>query len=80
MTSIAEAVPIVTFLRQWRYRMAEKILPSSTLNYKPTPKQIRAITRIAQQLGITEQIELTPANRVEARNLIFKLRQQLKEK
>ena len=58
----------------------EKILPSSTLNYKPTGKQVRAITRMAVALGIREPIENTPANRVEARNLIFKLRQQLKEK
>ena len=58
----------------------EKILPSSTWNYKPLPRQVRAITRMAQQLGIREPIENSPSNRVEARNLIYRLRQQLKEK
>ena len=58
----------------------EKILPSSTLNYKPTGRQVRAITRMAQALGITEPIENSPSNRVEARNLIFQLRYQLRKK
>lgn len=60
--------------------MAEKILPSSSLNYKPTAKQIRAITRMAIALGITEPIEETPRNRVEARNIIYELRKRLKER
>ena len=58
----------------------DKILPSSSLNYKPTPKQVRAITRMAIALGIREPIEETPANRAETRSLIFRMRQQLKEK
>ena len=58
----------------------DKIPPSSSLNYKPTPKQVRAITRMAIALGIREPAEETPTNRAEARSLIFKLRQWLKEK
>ena len=57
----------------------EKILPSSSLNWKPTSKQIRAITRLAIRLSITEPIEETPRNRLEARNIIYELRKRLKE-
>lgn len=60
--------------------MPEKILPSSSYNYKPTPRQVRAITKMSQSLGISEPIESTPTNRLEARNLIFKLREQIKKK
>ena len=59
--------------------MAEKIPASSSLNYKPTPMQIRAITKLAQALGISDPIENDPRNRREARNLIYRLRKQLKE-
>ncbi|KKN75174.1 hypothetical protein LCGC14_0383330 [marine sediment metagenome] len=59
--------------------MTEKILPTSTLNLKPTPRQVRAITRMASQLGDRTGIEHTPVNRREARDLIFRLRIQLKE-
>ena len=59
--------------------MTEKILPSSSLNYKPTPKQIRAITKLAIALGISDPIESDPRNRREARDLIYMLRKQLKE-
>ncbi len=66
----------------WRRSMT-KILPSSTLLYKPTAKQTRAITKLAMALGDRGEgplpIENSPTNRVEARNLIFKLRWQLKE-
>lgn len=54
----------------------EKILPSSSWNYKPLPKQIRAIVKLAKQLGITEHIENGPTNRWEARNLIYDLRKE----
>jgi len=56
----------------------EKILPSSTLNYKPTPKQIRAITKLATALRISEPIENDPKTRKEARDLIYYLRRQLR--
>ncbi len=59
--------------------MTERILPSSSLNYRPTAKQIRAITRMAAALRITDPIENSPANRREARDLIFELRKRLKE-
>ncbi len=60
--------------------MPEKILPSSSLNWKPTSKQIRAITKLAMQLGISNPIESDPRNRREARNMIYQLRNQLKER
>lgn len=60
--------------------MAEKIPIGSTLNLKPTPRQVRAITRMASQLGDRSGIEHTPVNRREARDLIYKLRIQLKDK
>ena len=56
----------------------EKISPSSSLNWKPTPKQIRAIAKLATALGISDPIESDPKNRREARNLIYELRNQLK--
>ena len=56
----------------------EKILPSSSLNYKPTPKQIRAISKLAQSLGISDPIESDPKTRKEARDLIYILRKQLR--
>ena len=59
--------------------MPEKILPSSSLNWTLTNKQIRAITRLAIRLGITDIIESTPRNRREARNLIYELRNRVKE-
>ena len=59
--------------------MTEKILPSSSLNWRPTNKQIRAITKLAMRLGITDIIEETPRNRREARNLIYELRNRVKE-
>jgi len=59
--------------------MAEKIPKSSSLNWKPTPRQIRAITHLAVRLRITEPLEETPRNRREARDLIYQLRMRLKE-
>lgn len=60
--------------------MTEKISPSSSLLYPPTPRQIRAISKMAQALGDQSGIEHDPMNRREARDLIFKLRIQLKER
>ena len=59
--------------------MPEKILKSSSLNWTPTNKQIRAITKLAIRLGITDIIEDTPSNRREARNLIYELRNRVRE-
>ena len=62
----------------------KKILPTSSLNLPPTGRQVRAITRLATFLGDPGlgplPIEHTPTNRREARDLIFKLRIQLKER
>ena len=58
--------------------MTEKIGLSSSLMWKPSPKQIRAITRMAIALGITEPLEETPRNRKEARDMIYQLRGMLK--
>lgn len=58
--------------------MTEKIGLSSSLMWKPTPKQIRAITKIAVALGITEPLEETPRNRREARDMIYQLRGKLR--
>ena len=60
--------------------MTEKIHPASSMNLKPTSKQVRAITKLAISLNITEPIEETPRNRREARNLIYQLRIQLRER
>lgn len=64
--------------------MAEKILPTSTLNLPPTGRQTRAITKLAVALGDKGEgpvpIEHTPSNRREARDLIYKLRIQLRNK
>jgi len=59
--------------------MPEKIPPSSSLNWTPTSKQVRAITRLAIRLGITDIIEDTPRTRLEARNMIYELRNRVKE-
>jgi len=55
----------------------EKIQPHSKWNLKPTPAQVRAITRMAQALNIPEPVENTPSNRLEARNLIYAMRGKL---
>jgi len=55
----------------------------SSMDLPPTFKQVRAITKLATQLGDPGlgpiPIEHTPSNRKEARDLIYKLRIQLKE-
>ncbi len=64
--------------------MTKLILPSSSLNLPPTGRQTRAVTILAQALGDPGAgplpIEHTPSNRREARDLIYKLRIQLKER
>lgn len=59
--------------------MTEKIRRASSWNLPPLPKQIRAITKLAQQLGISDPVENDPRNRLEARNLIYRLRLQRRE-
>ena len=56
----------------------QKIHPSASWQAPPTPKQRRAIARLAQYLGIKEPIEETPSNRWEARRLIYELNQKRK--
>ena len=59
----------------------KEIIPAySTLLLPPTWKQTRAITQLCMKVGITDELEHTPSNRREARDLIYKLRFQLKEK
>jgi hypothetical protein len=48
-----------------------------SLNESPTPAQIRAIAKLCGALGIREELESRPMKRWEARNLIYKLREQL---
>ena len=60
--------------------MTEKFLPGSSIRLPPTMKQTRAITKLLMALQQGEELEHTPANRWEARNLIHKLRIQLQEK
>ena len=56
--------------------MGEKILPNSTWNYKPTPKQVRAITKQCLRLHITEPLDENVMSRLEARRLIYDLRKR----
>lgn len=56
--------------------MAKQVPASSSLNLYPTARQALAVTRLCAQLGITEALENTPSNRLEARALIYRLRQQ----
>lgn len=58
----------------------EKIPPSSSWNLPPTPKQVVAISRLAQQLGYYEPVENTPTNRLEARNMIAGFREEAKRR
>ena len=56
--------------------MGEKILPNSTWNYKPTVKQVRAITKQCLRLHISEPLEENVKSRLEARRLIYDLRRR----
>ena len=60
--------------------MAEKIHYASSWQLPPTGRQVRAITRLCQQLGITEPLEDKPSNRWEARQLLYELSDRRKEK
>ena len=46
----------------------------------PTPGQIVDITRKCMALGIRPPLEELPSNRMEARNLMYDLRMQLRAK
>jgi len=61
-------------------KKVEKVMPISTMNLPPTPKQVRAIAKLAQRLNIMEAVEETPKSRLEARNLIYRMREEAKEK
>ena len=56
----------------------EKIQPGSTLNLPPTGPQCRRITLQCIALGIRDPLEERVSNRMEARNLIYELRNKLK--
>ena len=60
--------------------MGEIIQPSSTLNLPPTGRQCRRIAFQCMALGIQEPLEEKVSNRWEARNLIWELREKLKNK
>lgn len=57
-------------------RMPDKIEPASSWTLPPTGRQLSAISRLAQQLGIKEPIEDRIATRWEARQLLWKLEQE----
>lgn len=54
----------------------EKIPKTSSWNLPPTDGQIYRITRQCIRLKITEPLEESPSNRLEARNLINELRKR----
>ena len=56
--------------------MADKIEPTSSWTLPPTGRQLSAIARLAQQLGIEAPIEDKIATRWEARQLLWKLEQE----
>ena len=58
--------------------MPEQIPFSSTWNLPPTYRQVRAITALCIQCGITEPLEDKPTNRLEARDMIQSLRERRK--
>jgi len=55
----------------------KKIYPSSSWQLPPKPKQSAAIARLSLALGVEES---KPANRWEARRLIYSLRSDLRLK
>lgn len=59
--------------------MNKQIPKSSTWNLPPTPKQVRAITKLCLRFGINDALEETVRTRWEARQLIYKLREKGKE-
>lgn len=59
--------------------MVEKIPQHSSWLLPPTPKQVRAITKLCLRFNISEPLEEQPRTRREARQLIYRLREQGKE-
>lgn len=59
--------------------MVEKIHYASSWTLPPTGRQVRAIARKCQQLGIREHLEDKPTNRWEARQMLYELSQRRKE-
>ena len=59
--------------------MSEKIHYSSSWTLPPTGRQVRAITMLCAELGISEPLEDKPSNRWEARRLMYELRSKRKE-
>lgn len=58
----------------------ERIAQESSWNDPPTDGLITRIAWYCRLLGIKELLEERPSNRLEARNLIYDLRAQLKAK
>jgi len=58
----------------------EKIPKASSWNLPPTPRQVKAIARMATILGYHEPVENKPANRWEARNMLAGFREELKRR
>ena len=54
-----------------------KIPPDSSWNLPPTPKQLLAISRLANALQYYEPIEEKVRNRLEARNIIVGFKNEL---
>jgi len=57
-----------------------KIESNSSWNEPPTTPQVKALYRLVKPLNIDLREENMPANRAEARSLIYELRKQLKAK
>ncbi len=61
--------------------MTEKIPPpQSSWHLPPTPTQVRAITRLASQLGYQEPVEEKVRTRWEARNIIAGFREERRKR
>ena len=60
--------------------MVEKISPYSSWQLPPTPKQVRAITKLAASLGYHEPVEEKVRTRWEARNLIAGFREEQRKR
>jgi len=60
--------------------LIEKTQPSSSWNLPPTPKQVRAITKLCAQLGYQQPHEEKVKTRWEARNLLAGLREERKRR
>ena len=56
----------------------EKIASNSSWNLPPTSAQTYAITKLCMHLRIKTELECSPSNRREARNLIYQLKAKLR--